>query len=133
MAKYRKKHPARGAPQTADEPEDIIHYQTSHLSHEASSITILCLPPEMMEEVATHLPGEDLASLRLVCRDVNKKVLSVYARECFSDKTFLLALPRSMKILEEISCHPRFGKALKRIRLSFQCLPSARIDDFDRR
>ncbi|KAK3698639.1 hypothetical protein LTR37_016867 [Vermiconidia calcicola] len=93
-----------------------------------SSTGILDLPPELMEEVATYLPAANLLSLRATCKDIGNKVFRVYCDKCFADRTFLLTWPRSMEILERLSAHPQFCKAVNIVRLSFQQIVHTRVD-----
>ena len=60
-------------------------------------------------------------------------IFQVYTRKCFEDMTFLLAWPKSMQALEEISKHPVFGKAMPKVRLSLQQILSPRRDDSSHR
>lgn len=110
--------------------EDILD---SDLLDAERSFVLRRLPPEVMEEVANHGPAQDLASLRLACREMNDKVIRAFTKECFTDMTFLVQFRRSMQVLETVSEHPIFSKSLKRVRLSLQCLPNDETDDWQRK
>jgi len=81
-----------------------------------------------MELVAEYAPAEDLLALRSTCRNINGKILRVFAQVQITRKTVFLAYPRSMDILEDISEHPTFGGYLTTICLSLLGIHDSQSD-----
>lgn len=78
---------------------------------------LLSLPPEIMERIAEDLPAKDFLSLRLVCKDIEAKVLRCYSRKCFSERAFGVSSPWSMAALQGIADHPQFKQSMARVEL----------------
>lgn len=80
--------------------------------------SLLELPIELIELVASFLAPTDLFLLRSTCRDAAAATSDVFGRTCFADRTFLLACPHSMAIVENISSHAHLSNFLKKLRFS---------------
>ncbi|KAK4544234.1 hypothetical protein LTR36_004444 [Oleoguttula mirabilis] len=98
---------------------------------DATQAHILRLPPELMENVAAHVPVEGLAGTQIDVQRHQQQDFYV-SLPAFTDKTFLLAYPKSMQALVDISQHTVFGKCLKRVRLLTLEIITAREDEHTR-
>ncbi|CAK3773977.1 hypothetical protein DOTSEDRAFT_38878 [Lecanosticta acicola] len=94
---------------------DIISARAGHSLPMATTLTDL--PPEVTEAVAQCLEPRELLPLRLVCRDVETKILRTFTRVHFTEKGFLLCSPASLQAAIDIAGHETFGPALQSIYL----------------
>ncbi|KAB5545523.1 hypothetical protein GE09DRAFT_1243180 [Coniochaeta sp. 2T2.1] len=76
------------------------------------------LPLELIQEIASYLPVEDVGSLRLTGKVVERAVFDLFVRRFFKTKQFLMLNKRSRQILDEVSRHPIFSKALEHLILA---------------
>jgi hypothetical protein len=79
-------------------------------------LTLLSLPPEIIESFARalHPDSDDFFNFRLVCKELNSKSFSTFVRYYFSTRYHMLSRS-SLGNLIEISSHPIFGPALRKL------------------
>ena len=80
--------------------------------------SLLEIPIELIELIASFLAPTDLFNVRTTCRDMVAATSDVFGRTYFADRTFLLACPHSMEIIENISSNNHLSKFLKKLRFS---------------
>ncbi|KAL1801066.1 hypothetical protein ACET3X_001408 [Alternaria dauci] len=76
--------------------------------------SLLTIPLELLVAVSEYLPTEDLASLRLVCKQTEKSLYEWFSKEFFSKKQFMLT-HKSLQALIDISKHVSLSKKLSHI------------------
>ena len=83
--------------------------------------SLLALPTETIELIATFLEAPSLLALRLVCRDLNEKTAYHYGQVSFATVRTDLS-PKSLQKIFSIADHPSFNKNVKT--LLFERSPS---------
>ncbi|RMZ68590.1 F-box domain-containing [Pyrenophora seminiperda CCB06] len=73
--------------------------------------SLLSIPLELLVAVSSFLPTEDLGSLRLTCKQVEKSLYEWFSKEFFTKKQFMLT-HTSLQALVDISNHVSLSKKL---------------------
>ncbi|KAF1835860.1 hypothetical protein BDW02DRAFT_267203 [Decorospora gaudefroyi] len=76
--------------------------------------SLLTIPLELLVAVSAYLPTEDLGSLRLTCKQVEKSLYEWFSKEFFTKKQFMLT-HKSLQALIDISRHASFSKKLTHV------------------
>ncbi|KAB5531347.1 hypothetical protein GE09DRAFT_1193785 [Coniochaeta sp. 2T2.1] len=82
------------------------------------NLSLIKLPLELIQEIASYLSVEDVGSLRLMGKAVETAVFDVFVHRFFKTKQFRMLEESSRQILDEISRHPVFSKALENLILA---------------
>lgn len=75
---------------------------------------LMGLPMELICQVSTYLPTEDLGNLRQTCRELEKILFDSFAAEYFSIRQVFIH-PISLVNLCDISKHPQFSQVVKKV------------------
>lgn len=84
---------------------------------------LIDLPAELTERIAQFCDPYDLIALRQANREIEAKVLRTFIKAHFTERAFLISYEPSLRTLNQVVKHPRFGKALKKLTFCFHELP----------
>lgn len=90
-------------------------------------MSILSLPPEMMERVVHFMGQPDLRNLRLVCRDLSSKSVQSYAKAHFAELSVPLHRERSLKRFRYIAQHKVFSTFIQSVTLRVELISEQRV------
>jgi len=98
------------------------------MSPAPSRDSLLDLPVEMIERIASFLPHVDVLALRATCRGAAATTHRTFEHTNFRSKAFILADAWSMQALVDIAQHPSLGKVLKHVTLMPYQVNNTRLD-----
>lgn len=91
------------------------------------------LPTELVEQVAENLRGAESLQLRLVCRDLDSKLLHTIIGRSFTELTLMLSNLQSLRRVLNISRHPLYKQKVKRLVVLIDEYVQYKVGDRDRR
>lgn len=89
-----------------------------------ASSRLATLPEELLSQVAVKLGSDDIAALRLTCKDVEAKSLHEFATEYFAAKCFMFTTD-SLKVLANIANSNKLRRFLKDVFLITATFPES--------
>ncbi|OTB04101.1 hypothetical protein M426DRAFT_321197 [Hypoxylon sp. CI-4A] len=96
----------------------------THVGGKRYASPLLWLPCELLVHMASYLSTDDLCSLRLTCRRVERFLFDGFAEEFFSDRRFMV-IGSSLECLVNIAKHAELSKRLSKLTIGLDRLYSA--------
>ncbi|KAH0371417.1 hypothetical protein KCU65_g1982, partial [Aureobasidium melanogenum] len=78
------------------------------------SLELVDLPTEVLVEIFDHVPGEDLSTVRLICKKLCDITTPRFATVNFTERSHVVS-PYSIDALLKITEHPVFGECVKTV------------------
>lgn len=77
-------------------------------------VHLLSIPLELLVAISSHLPTQDLSSLRLTCKQIEKSLFGWFSQEFFTKKQFMLT-EKSLQALVDIAKHETLSPKLTHV------------------